>query len=137
MNETSTVTSSGNESLLQFGAVGVMAFIFAGVALRLYNQLQGSNLAATTQLKEAHAAEIVRLELTHKVAFERLETAHAAAITRSDAAYQDEKARADRMEAELRDFNKLINDKLAGELVRASDIVREALEQTHAERRRT
>lgn len=102
-----------------------MAVIFATVALRLYGQLRGDNAAAMEQLKTAHAAEIIRIDAAHK-----------AAIERSDAAYQSERTRADRMEAELREFNKLVNDKLAGELVRAADVVRETLEMRNAERRR-
>jgi hypothetical protein len=77
------------------------------------------------RLEAAHAAEIARIEATHK-----------AAIERADAVAVIERSRADRMETELREINKLINDKLAGELVRASDTVREALEQRHSERGR-
>jgi hypothetical protein len=119
-----TAATTVDDSLLQYGAVGIMASIFATVAIKLYGQLQGSNRDAMEQLKSAHAAEVVRMEASFK-----------AAIDRSDAAYQNEKLRADRMEAELRDINGLINDKLAVAIVRANDIVREMLETT-TERRR-
>lgn len=100
------------DSLLQYGAIGIVAAIFIAVAYKLFNQLQA----------------------THKAEMERIEAAHAAAIQRADSAYGNEKTRADRMESDLRDLNKLINDKLAGELVRASDAVREALETMHNRR---
>jgi hypothetical protein len=114
-----------SDPFLQYGAVGAVAALFIAVAWRLFNVVQQSSAAATVRLEAAHAAEIARIEATHK-----------AAIERADAVAVIERSRADRMETELREINKLINDKLAGELVRASDTVREALEQRHSERGR-
>lgn len=101
------------DSFLQYGAIGAVALIFIAVAFRLFNQLQAA----------------------YKAEMERIDAAHNAAIQRADSAYGNEKTRADRLESELRELNKLINDKLAGELVRASDAVREAFETMHERRR--
>ncbi|MEV6555860.1 hypothetical protein AB0M22_09100 [Nocardia sp. NPDC051756] len=105
--------SPGTDSLLQYGAVGAVAVIALFVAYRLFNNLEA-----------AHKAEI-----------ERIEAAHRDAIQRADSAYGKEVTRGDRMESELRDLNRLINDKLAGELVRATDAIREAFETMHDRRR--
>ena len=129
-------TTSVDDSFLQAGIAGAVALVLGGVVLRLYTQLQGSNSTAMAQLKESHAAELSRIEAAHRAAIERAEAAHKAALERSDAAYQSECARGNRLEAELRDLNRLINDKLAGELVRASDVVRQTFESTYTERRR-
>lgn len=67
--------------------------------------------------------------------FNQLQESHKAEIQRADSAYEKEVGRGDRLESELRDLNKLINEKLAGELVRASDAVREAFETMHERRR--
>lgn len=100
--------------LPQYGAIGAIAALCLFAVVRLYN-----NQTAT------HKAEIERIEATHR-----------AAIERADAAYDREVTRGDRLEVELRDLNKLINDKLAGELVRATDAIREAFETMHEQRRR-
>ena len=67
-----------------------------------------------------------RLVAQHQAELERIDAAHKAAVTRADAAYDREVVRGDRLEGELRELNKLVNDKLAGELVRATDAVKEA-----------
>lgn len=100
--------------LLQYGAIGVVALIFIGVAYKLFNQVQAS-----------HTGEIARTEASHT-----------AAIQRADSAYDKEVTRGDRLESELRDLNKLINEKTAGELVRATEVIREAFETMHDQRRR-
>jgi hypothetical protein len=103
-----------SDTLLQYGALGAIAVIcLAGTAKMLANLIAG-----------------------HKSEIERIEVAHQAAIQRADAAYDREVSRGDRLEVELRDLNKLINDKLAGELVRATDAIREAFETMHEQRRR-
>lgn len=102
-------------TLPQYGAIGVIAGLCLFAVARLFN-----NLIAT------HKAEIERIELSHK-----------AAIERADTAYDREVLRGDRLESELRDLNKLINDKLAGDLVRATDAIREAFETMHEQRRRS
>lgn len=104
---------SGLDVLQQYGLPTFVALVFGWVAWKLFNQGQAS-----------HAAEI-----------ERIQAAHRSAIERADAAYDKEVARGDRMESELRDLNRLINDKLAGELVKATDAIREALEMTRDRRR--
>lgn len=111
------------DSFLQYGAIGTVALIFIAVAYKLFNNLEASNKAAMERLEAAHKAEI-----------ERIEAAHKAAIERSDSAYDNEVGRGNRLESELRDLNKLVTDKLAGELVRASDAVREAFETMHGRR---
>jgi hypothetical protein len=73
-------------SLLQYGAVGVLALVFCGVALALGHELL--------------------------------------------AAYKKEVERGDRLEGELRDLNKLINTQYAGELVRATEAIRKAMDNT-------
>jgi hypothetical protein len=128
--------TSVDDSFMQAGIAGAVALVLGGVVIRLYTQVQGTNNAAMAQLKEAHAVEMARIEAAHHAALERMDAAHKAALERSDAAYQFERARADRMENELREFNKLVTDKLSGELVRASDIVRQTFESTYSERRR-
>jgi hypothetical protein len=113
------------DPFLQYGVVGVVATLFIGVSIKLFNMNQVATRSAMERIEAQHAAEIVRIEASYKSAFER-----------ADAAFISERSRADRMESELREMNRLINDKLAGELVRASDTVREALEQRQSERRR-
>jgi hypothetical protein len=103
----------GTDSLLQYGAIGAIAAICIYAVYKLFNSL------VTT-----HKSEIERIELSHKDA-----------IQRADAAYDKEVTRGDRLETELRELNKLINDKLAGELVRATDAIREAFETMHERRR--
>lgn len=110
----SNLVTPGADVLLQYGAIGVVALIFIGVAAKLFNQVQTS-----------HTGEI-----------ERIEAAHQAAIARADTAYDKEISRGDRLESELRELNRLINDKLAGELVRATDAIREAFETMHDRSRR-
>lgn len=113
------------DSFLQYGAIGAVALIFIAVAYKLFNNLDAANKAAMERIEAAHKAEI-----------ERIEAAHKAAIERADSAYSNEVVRGNRLESEQRDLNRLINDKLAGELVRASDAVREAFETMHTDRRR-
>ena len=114
-----------SDTLLQYGAIGAIAVVcLAATAKMLANLIAG------------HKSEIERIEATHKAAMHRTEIAHQAAIQRADAAYDREVSRGDRLEVELRDLNKLINDKLAGELVRATDAIREAFETMHEQRRR-
>lgn len=103
----------GTDNLLQYGAVGVLALIFIYATYRLF-----------TLLQESHAKEISRIE-----------TAHAKEIGRIEVAYDREVQRGDRIESELGDLNKLVNGKLAGELVQATDAIREALEIMHDRRR--
>ncbi len=103
----------GTDSLLQYGAIGAIAAICIYAVYKLFNSLVSS-----------HAAEI-----------ERITASHHDAIARADAAYDKEVTRGDRLEIELRELNKLINDKLAGELVRATDAIREAFETMHERRR--
>jgi dsDNA-specific endonuclease/ATPase MutS2 len=100
--------------LPQYGAIGVIALICIYAVYKLF-----------TNLIESHKSEIERIELAHKDA-----------IQRADSAYDKEVSRGDRLENELRDLNRLINDKLAGELVRATDAIREAFETMHEQRRR-
>ncbi|WP_280393028.1 hypothetical protein [Nocardia wallacei] len=99
--------------LPQYGAIGVIAALALFGVVRLFN----------------------RLVETHKSEIERIEASHRSAIERADSAYDREVARGDRLEGELRDLNKLVNDKLAGELVKATDAIREALEMTRDRRR--
>ncbi|WP_280319834.1 hypothetical protein [Nocardia wallacei] len=99
--------------LPQYGAIGVIAALALFGVVRLFN----------------------RLVETHKSEIERIEASHKSAIDRADSAYDREVARGDRLEGELRDLNKLVNDKLAGELVKATDAIREALEMTRDRRR--
>ena len=113
------VATRFDDALLQYGAVGTMAVIFGYVALRLYGQLQASTRATTERLEAAHTAELARLESTHREA-----------MTRADAALKEAVDRADRLEDELREVNKLVTDKVTVELVRASDVVRRALDAT-------
>jgi hypothetical protein len=105
--------SPGTDVLLQYGAVGVVAIIFIYATYRLF-----------TLLQESHAKEIARLE-----------SAHAKEVTRIEAAYDKEVARGDRIQSELGDLNKLINTKVAGQLVQSTDAIREALEIMHDRRR--
>lgn len=107
------------DSFLQAGIAGAVALVFGGVCIRLYMQLQASNKATTERLEASHAAELARLDAAHKVALDRADAVISAAVTR-----------ADRMENELRDVNKLMTDKVIVELVRASDVVRRAVEST-------
>lgn len=104
----------GSEVWLQYGALGAIAVVCAYAVVKLFN-----NTIAT-----------------HKAEIERIEAAHKDAIQRADAAYDTERTRGDRLEIELRELNKLINEKLAGELVRATDAIREAFETMHEQRRR-
>lgn len=101
------------DSLLQYGAVGVIAIIFIYATYRLF-----------TLLQESHAKEI-----------ERIDTAHAKEVARIEAAYDREVVRGTRVESALADLNNLVNTKLAGELVQATDAIREALEIMHDRRR--
>lgn len=101
-------------TLPQYGAIGVIALVCIYAVYKLFNNLV-----------ESHKAEIERIELAHKDA-----------IQRADSAYDKEVSRGDRLENELRELNRLINDKLAGELVRATDAIREAFETMHEQRRR-
>lgn len=103
----------GSQSFLQYGAVGIVAIIFIYATFRLFGLLQ-----------ESHAKEIARLE-----------AAHAKEITRVEAAYDREVERGTRVESELGDLNKLINTKVAGQLVQSTDAIREALEIMHDRRR--
>lgn len=100
-------------TLPQYGAIGVIALVCMYAVYKLFNNLIAS----------------------HKSETERIEVAHQAAIQRADNAYDREVQRGDRLEQELRDLNRLINDKLAGELVKATDAIREALEVTRDRRR--
>ncbi len=102
-------------TLPQYGAIGVIAAISIWGTVKIFNRLVAQ-----------HQAELERIEGTHQ-----------AAIERADAAYDREVSRGDRLEGELRDLNKLVNDKLAGELVRATDAIREAFETMHDQRRRS
>ena len=99
--------------LQQFGLPTFVAVVFGAVAWKLF-----------TEARSSHAAEIERIQATHQ-----------SAIERADAAYDKEVTRGDRLESELRELNRLINDKLAGELVKATDAIREALEMTRDRRR--
>lgn len=101
-------------TLPQYGAIGAIAAICIWAVVKIFN----------------------RLVAQHQTELERIEASHKAAIQRADAAYDREIARGDRLEGELRDLNKLVNDKLAGELVRATDAIREAFETMHEQRRR-
>lgn len=103
----------GSQPLLQYGAVGIIAIIFIYATFRLF-----------TLLQESHAKEISRLE-----------AAHAKEIIRVEAAYDREVDRGTRLESELGDLNKLINTKVAGQLVQSTDAIREALEIMHDRRR--
>lgn len=107
-----TVPPAG-DTLLQYGAVGVVALIFIYATYRLFSLLQ-----------ESHAKEVTRIE-----------AAHAKEVARVEAAYDKEVARGDRIEKELADLNKLINTSLAGELVQATGAIREALEIMRDRRR--
>lgn len=58
---------------------------------------------------------------------------------RIEAAYEKEAARADRLERELHELNMLISERLAGDLVRATEVMRSVLEivkQQEYEKRR-
>jgi predicted lipoprotein len=112
-----------SDILLQYGAIGAIAVVCLFATARLF-----------TSLVAGHKSELERIDASHKATVHRAEAAHQAAIQRADAAYDREVARGDRLEAELRDLNKIINDKLAGELVRATDTLREVIE-TMRERR--
>jgi hypothetical protein len=95
-----------NSTLPQYGAIGVIAAICIWAVVKIFNRLVAQ-----------HQEELVRIEASHK-----------AAVARADAAYDREVMRGDRLEGELRELNKLVNDKLAGDLVRATDAIREAFE---------
>ena len=114
-----TAASSVEDPFLQAGIAGAVALVLGTVVLRLYTQLQASNKATTERLEASHAAELSRLDAAHKVALDRADAVLSAAV-----------ARADRMENELRDVNKLMTDKVIVELVRASDVVRRAVDST-------
>lgn len=106
--------STLTEPWLQYGAPGAMAAICIYAVYKLFSSLEASR----------------------KAELERIQAAHADAIARADAAYDKEVSRGDRIENELRELNRLINEKLAGELVRATDAIREAFETMHDQRRR-
>lgn len=106
-------TSPASDVLLQYGAIGAIALICIYAVYKLFNSLVAA----------------------HRNELERIEAAHKDAIQRADSAYDKEVSRGDRMENELRELNRLINDKLAGELVRATDAIREAFETMHERRR--
>lgn len=112
-----------SDALLNYGLPGVMLAIFAGVAYKLFNNLEASNKAALERIQAAHKAEIERIEVAHK-----------AAIERADSAYGNEVIRGNRLESEQRDLNRLVNEKLAGELALATDAIREAFETMHGRR---
>lgn len=113
IESTGETPSMPTDSLLQYGAVGVVALIFIYATYRLF-----------TLLQESHAKEIARIE-----------AAHAKEVSRIEAAYDKEITRGDRIESELGDLNKLINTKVAGQLVQSTDAIREALEIMHDRRR--
>lgn len=48
--------------------------------------------------------------------------------SRGEDAYKKERERGDRLESELLNVNKLISDRLAGDLVRATETMREVIE---------
>lgn len=101
------------EPWLQYGAPGAMAAVCIYAVYKLFSSLEASR----------------------KAELERIQVAHSDAIARADAAYDKEVIRGNRLETELREINRLINDRLAGELVQATDAIREALEMTRDRRR--
>lgn len=117
-------TNAIANTLPQYGAIGAIALVCMYAVYKLFNNLVAS-----------HKSEMERSEAAHRAAAELAAAAHLAAIQRADNAYDREVARGDRLEVELRELNRLINDKLAGELVKATDAIREALEVTRDRRR--
>lgn len=124
------------EPLLQYGAIGAIAAICIYAVYKLFSSLEASHKAESDRVQAERKAELERIQAAHKAELERIQVAHTAAIERADAAYDREVARGDRLEGELSGLNKLVNDKLAGELVRATDAIREAFETMHEQRRR-
>ncbi|WP_227979994.1 hypothetical protein [Nocardia spumae] len=102
-----------SDTLPQYGAIGAIALVCIWGFIKIFN----------------------RLVAQHQAELDRIQTAHKNAIDRADAAYDKEVSRGDRLESELRELNKLVNDKLAGELVRATDAIREAWGNVHDQHR--
>jgi hypothetical protein len=112
------------DALVNVGGIGLVAAIFLYATGLLYRH----NVAAT-------AREITRLEESHRAEIARLDEAHSKEVARIDAAYGKEVDRGNRLEVDLSGLNKLINTSLAGELVRATEAIREAAEMMRDHRR--
>lgn len=119
-----SVSPFPTEPLLQYGVLGIFAVILIYATVRLFKIIQESHAKEVARIQDSHANEIVRIQ-----------EAYSKEVSRLEVAYDREVNGRNRVESELSDLNKLINTSLAGELVRATDAIREALENERDRRR--